>query len=53
MSRTVDDLQRILQRIDSKGYPAYKEIHGHYDFKDFKLSLDHIQGDPFCRTLAA
>jgi predicted ABC-class ATPase len=47
MYRTVDDLRHVLQRIDGKGYPAYKEIRGKYDFKDFKLNLDHIQGDPF------
>ena len=47
MSNTQNDLTRLLHRIDGKGYPAYKDIRGHYQFDDFTLLLDHIQGDPF------
>jgi predicted ABC-class ATPase len=47
MFRTALDLQRTLQRIDGRGYPAYKDLRGSYRFDDFTLSLDHIQGDPF------
>lgn len=45
--RSDRDLQRELERIDRRGYPAYKDLHGRYDFGDFILSVDHVQGDPF------
>ncbi len=41
------DLRRTLERIDGRGYKAYKDIQGHYDFADFELIVDHVQGDPF------
>lgn len=41
------DLEALLKRIDGRGYPAYKDIRGSYDFGDFILSVDHVQGDPF------
>jgi len=44
---TQDDLRRILNRIDGKGYPAYKDIRGGYEFPGFTLLIDHVQGDPF------
>jgi len=47
MSPTKADLRRLLQRIDGKGYPAYKDIRGSYEFDDFRLYIDHVQGDPF------
>jgi predicted ABC-class ATPase len=40
-------LKNELQRIDGRGYKAYKDLQGQYDFKDYILSIDHIQGDPF------
>ncbi len=45
--RSDRDLQRELERIDHRGYPAYKDLRGQYDFGDFVLSIDHVQGDPF------
>jgi predicted ABC-class ATPase len=42
-----DDLRHILNRIDGKGYPAYKDIRGKYEFPGFTLLVDHVQGDPF------
>jgi len=42
-----NDLQRTLQRIDNKPYPAYKEIKGSYSFDGFTLIIDHVQGDPY------
>ena len=45
--RTADDLRQILDRIEGRGYPAYKEIRGRWSFGDFTLSVDHVQGDPF------
>ena len=37
----------MLFRSDHRGYPAYKELKGQYDFKEYVLSIDHVQGDPF------
>ncbi|MBI2876538.1 MAG: ABC-ATPase domain-containing protein [Candidatus Tectomicrobia bacterium] len=44
---TGTDLQRILNRIDGRGYKAYKEIEGTYEMGPFVLLIDHVQGDPF------
>ncbi|BCR06140.1 ATPase [Desulfuromonas versatilis] len=40
-------LRDILKRIDGKGYKAYKDLTGSYDFGEFRLGVDHVQGDPF------
>ena len=40
-------LREKLRRIDGRGYKAYKEIRGRYDFGRFRLWVDHVQGDPF------
>lgn len=40
-------LKNMLARIDHRGYPAYKELQGMYDFGAYMLSIDHVQGDPF------
>lgn len=45
--KTIDELKRILSKIDGRGYKAYKEIEGEYDFKNFYLYIDHAQSDPF------
>lgn len=45
--RSAEDLKRTLKRIDRKGYKAYKEIEGTYDFRNYLVILDHVQGDPF------
>ena len=37
----------MLKNIDRKGYPAYKGTYGIYDFGNYYLSIDHVQGDPF------
>lgn len=41
------ELKRLLQSIDRKSYPAYKDVKGTYDFNAYILSIDHVQGDPF------
>ncbi|MGB7999810.1 MAG: ABC-ATPase domain-containing protein [Anaerobacillus sp.] len=41
------ELKKHLDRIDGKGYKAYKDIRGRYDFTAFNLSIDYVQGDPF------
>ncbi len=40
-------LNQELARIDGRGYKAYKDIRGSYDFHDYILHIDHVQGDPF------
>lgn len=40
-------LRTKLRNIDGKGYKLYNEIRGTFDFKDFILHIDHIQGDPY------
>ncbi|MFW6414684.1 MAG: ABC-ATPase domain-containing protein [Thermodesulfobacteriota bacterium] len=40
-------LQNTLQRIDGKGYKAYKDIQGEYDFGTYTLHIDNVQSDPF------
>jgi len=40
-------LQALLTKIDGKGYKAYKSLQGEYQFKDYRLIIDHVQGDPF------
>lgn len=41
------DLRSLLNRIDHRGYPAYKDTKGMYQFPGYVLSIDHVQGDPF------
>ena len=45
--QTSSDLKQILNRIDRRGYPAYKDTRGAYQFPGYVLSIDHVQGDPF------
>jgi len=47
MAKTQHDLRETLRRIDGKGYRAYKDLRGVYDFESFELHVDHVQGDPF------
>ncbi|MCA9922615.1 MAG: ABC-ATPase domain-containing protein, partial [Anaerolineales bacterium] len=47
VSKTDDTLRQSLQRIDGRGYKAYKDIQGVYRFPRFTLYIDYVQGDPF------
>ena len=40
-------LQATLERIDRKGYGAYKSLSGSYDLGGFTLFIDRVQRDPF------
>jgi predicted ABC-class ATPase len=40
-------LRDLLSRINGRGYKAYKQIKGEYDFSAFTLTVDHVQGDPY------
>ncbi|MEG4445427.1 ABC-ATPase domain-containing protein [Microcoleus sp. AT9_B5] len=42
-----DSLRRHLLQLDNRGYKAYKDIQGSYDFPEFTLIIDYVQGDPF------
>lgn len=41
------DLRSLLKQIDHKSYPAYKDTRGSYQFDQYVLAIDHVQGDPF------
>lgn len=43
----MQELERALERIDGRGYKAYKDILGRHDFARFRLHVDHVQADPF------
>jgi len=43
----MESLRRKLRKIDGRGYKAYKEIRGVYEFQKYTLFIDHVQGDPF------
>ena len=45
--QTSAELSSLLSRIDHRGYPAYKDTKGMYQFPGYVLSIDHVQGDPF------
>jgi predicted ABC-class ATPase len=40
-------LQATLERIDRRGYGAYKDLQGTYDLGTFSLYIDRVQRDPF------
>ena len=42
-----ESLQRHLRQLENRGYKAYKDIEGNYDFSEFTLIIDYVQGDPF------
>ncbi|MEG4803529.1 ABC-ATPase domain-containing protein [Microcoleus sp. ARI1-B5] len=42
-----ENLKRHLLQLDNRGYKAYKDIQGSYDFPEFTLIVDYVQGDPF------
>ena len=45
--KSASDLRTLLRQIDHKGYPAYKDTKGRYQFEGYVFSIDHVQGDPF------
>ncbi len=45
---TEQDLINQLNHIDGKSYKTYKDLQGRqYEFNDFSLIIDYVQGDPF------
>lgn len=43
----MDKLRQLISAIDHRGYKTYKKLLGDYQFADFLLRIDHVQGDPF------
>ncbi|WP_088105460.1 ABC-ATPase domain-containing protein [Halalkalibacter urbisdiaboli] len=43
----MNQLKRQLKEMNGKGYKAYKDLRGTYEFPEFSLHIDHIQSDPF------
>jgi predicted ABC-class ATPase len=41
------DLQQQLFSLEGQSYKAYKELWGRYEFPNFTLFIDRVQGDPF------
>lgn len=41
------ELKDLLNRIDHRGYPAYKDTKGSYQFPDYIFLINHVQSDPF------
>ena len=41
------DLKKLLSSIDGKSYGSYKSLADKYNFENYILSIDHVQGDPF------
>ena len=42
-----ETLLQLIRQLDGKGYREYKRLAGDYDFGQFRLFIDHVQGDPF------
>ena len=42
-----NDLKKQLSSINGKSYSLYKSLCDQYDFGNYILSIDHVQGDPF------
>jgi predicted ABC-class ATPase len=45
--RNSENLKSKIHSIDNRGYKAYQELKGAYDFGPYQLFIDHVQGDPF------
>ena len=45
--KSAKELRQLLESIDHRGYPAYKETAGLWRFENYILGIDHVQGDPF------
>ena len=40
-------LRKLLAEINGRGFKAYRDLKGVYEFDDFSLIVDHVQSDPF------
>ena len=46
----MDQLTAKLKKLEKQNYRAYQQIKGQYDFADFELHIDHVQGDPYASS---
>ncbi|MEL7142923.1 MAG: ABC-ATPase domain-containing protein [Cyanobacteria bacterium J06573_11] len=44
---TGDALRKSLRNLEGRSYREYKRLKGDYAFPEFRLRIDHVQGDPF------
>ncbi|KXB06863.1 ABC transporter ATPase [candidate division MSBL1 archaeon SCGC-AAA382A20] len=42
-----DELVKLLNKIDGKGYGSYKKLKGSYEIGEYQLYIDYVQGDPY------
>lgn len=40
-------LRALLDRIEGRSYPSYRDLHGEWHLGDLTVIVDHVQGDPF------
>jgi len=45
----MERLGTLLKEIDGLGYKADKHLAGSYQFDGYRLTIDHVQGDPFAQ----
>lgn len=45
--RDRSSLNSTLLKLDNASYRAYKDLRGSYQFENFTLIIDYVQGDPF------
>ncbi len=45
--KSVSQLKDTLNRIDRRGYKAYRDIQGEYCAGSMVIAIDHVQADPF------
>ena len=43
----MNKLATLIQKIDGRGYKAYKMLEGKYKFGSYNIFIDHVQADPF------
>lgn len=41
------ELADTLRLLDGRGYKAYRDIEGAWQYSEFQLFIDHVQSDPF------
>jgi predicted ABC-class ATPase len=44
---TFEQLRACLERIEGRGYGAYRDLIGTWKSNDLEFIVDHVQGDPF------
>ena len=50
--KKAEELRRELHNINRKSYPVYKGLKGAYQFPEYQLFIEHVQGDPFAAPSA-